>query len=354
MPGRWTKVILLTFCTCLCTGCARTQFTATSLPARLAARPIRDYSLLDLTAYASANPSEDVIRLGDRLQVDLNTGTLTENAEHTWPVSVDEFGQAAIPNIGAVKLAGLTSAEAAESIVQTSFQRDVFLTPTVAVSVADRRKRSIVVAGAVNTPGAVTIHGDATSLADVIVRAGGLTSEASGAISVSGVDRAAENVVDGENAIRPVGHATLRAQTVSLAETPESELGQIMIPEGAVVHVEESPPRPIQVVGVISNQAVEVPAGKNVRLLDAITLAGGQTYSNWISDRVTIIRREPGGNNTVRIKASIRKAKADAKEDLLLAPYDIVSVEENALTFTLSTLSGFIGAGMNASRTIVP
>ena len=353
MPGHWTKVILLAFCTCLCTGCVRTQFTTTSLPARLAARPIRDYSLLDLTAYASADPREDVIRLGDRLQVDLNTGTLTENSEHTWPVSVDEFGQAAIPNIGAVKLAGLTSAEAAESIVQTSLQRDVFLTPSVAVSVKDRRKQVVIVTGAVNTPGPVTITDNHAGLADVIVRAGGLTSEASGAISVSGVDTTSENIVDGENAIRPVGQSALRALTVSLADTSESELGQIMVPEGAVVHVEPSPPRPIQVIGVISNQAVEVPAGKNVRLLDAITLAGGQTYSNWISDRVTIIRREPGSNNTVRIKASIRKAAADAKANLLLAPYDIVSVEENALTFTLSTLSGFIGAGMNASNVAI-
>ena len=149
-----------------------------------------------------------------------------------------------------------------------------------------------------------------------------------------------------------MGQSAFRAQTISLANTSESEVGEIRIREGSVVHVEPSPPRPIQVIGVIRNQSVEVPAGKNVRLLDAITLAGGQTYSNWISDRITIIRREPGGNKTVRIKASIRKATADAEANLLLAPYDIVSVEENALTFTLSTLSGFIGAGMNATRVV--
>ncbi|MCP4786500.1 MAG: hypothetical protein GY903_26160 [Fuerstiella sp.] len=352
MPGRWTKLILLSVSTCLFAGCARSQFTATSVPARYAARPIRDYSQLDLTAYASLDASEDVIRSGDRLQVNLNTGTFTEDSEHTWKVSVDESGEAALPNIGAVKLAGLSQAEAAESIVQTSLQRDVFLTPSVAVAVEDRRKRTIMVTGAVKTPGPITISGDETSLADVIVRSGGLTAEASGAISVSGVDFTPENIVDGENAIRPVGQSAFRAQTISLANTSESEVGEIRIREGSVVHVEPSPPRPIQVIGVIRNQSVEVPAGKNVRLLDAITLAGGQTYSNWISDRITIIRREPGGNKTVRIKASIRKATADAEANLLLAPYDIVSVEENALTFTLSTLSGFIGAGMNATRVV--
>ncbi|MDG1895913.1 MAG: polysaccharide biosynthesis/export family protein [Fuerstiella sp.] len=324
------------------------------MPARFAARPIRDYSLLDLTAYASREANEDLIRSGDSLQVNLDSGTFTEDSEYVWVARVDESGEAAIPNIGAVRLAGLTQAEAAESIVQTSRQRDVFLTPSVAVSVEDRRERTIIITGAVNTPGPVVITGTEAGLADVIVRAGGLTSEASGAISVSGVEATPKNIVDGESAIRPVGQTAFRALTVSLADTTESDLGQIMVPEGSVVHVEPSPPRPIQVIGVIRNQAVEVPAGKNVRLLDAITLAGGQTFSNWISDRVTIIRREPGGNNTVRIKASIRKATADAKENLLLAPYDIVSVEENLLTFTLSTLSGFIGAGANASRAVIP
>lgn len=354
MPGRWTKLILLSVSTCLFAGCARSQFTATSVPARYAARPIRDYSRLDLTAYASLDASDDAIRSGDRLQVNLNTGTFTEDSEHTWKVRVDESGQASLPNIGAVKLAGLTQAQAAESIVKTSLQRDVFLTPSVAVSVEDRRKRTVIVTGAVKTPGPVTISGSEAGLADVIVRAGGLTAEASGAISVSGVGIIPEDVVDGENAIRPVSQTSFRALTVSLADTSESEVAQIRIPEGSVVHVEPSSPRPIQVIGVIRNQAVEVPAGQNVRLLDALTLAGGQTYSNWISDRVTIIRREPGGNKTVRIKASIRKATADAEANLLLDPYDIVSVEENALTFTLSTLSGFIGAGMNASRVAVP
>jgi polysaccharide biosynthesis/export protein len=354
MPGRRIKVILLAVSTCLFAGCARTQFAATSLPARYAARPIRDYSLLDLTAYASPESNDDLIRSGDRLQVNLDPGTFTEDSEHIWPVGVDGSGQATIPNIGPVKLMGLTRAEAAESIVKASIQRDVFLTPSVAVSVEDRRERTIMVTGAVATPGPVTISGHETGLADVIVRAGGLTAEASGAISVSGVDITPAQMVDGVNAIRPVGQSSFQALTISLVTTSESELGQTMIPEGSVVHVQESPPRPIQVIGVIRNQSVEVPAGKNVRLLDAITLAGGQTYSNWISDRVTIIRREPGGHDTVRIKASIRKATADAKANLLLAPYDIVSVEENPLTFTLSTLSGFIGAGLNASNVAIP
>ena len=122
------------------------------------------------------------------------------------------------------------------------------------------------------------------------------------------------------------------------------DLGQATIPVGSVVNVEEAPPRPIRVIGIIKNQAIEVPPGEDLRLLDAISIAGGQRYSNWISDRVTIIRTLPGSKETVRLGASIRGAKRYGNENILLAPQDIISVEENILTFTLSTVSGFLGA----------
>ena len=105
---------------------------------------------------------------------------------------------------------------------------------------------------------------------------------------------------------------------------------------------------------MIKNQVVEVPSGQDVRLLDAVTMAGGQTYSNWISDRVTITRHVSDGSGTIRIRGSIRKARADSSENIPLAPYDIVTVEENVLTFTLSTLSGLFGAGVSAARITGP
>ena len=337
---------------CVLTGCAQTQFYASDLPSKYAAPPIRDYSQLDLTAYASQATNQDQILPGDRLQITLDTGTLTEDSEHVWKVSVDDAGQTSLPNIGPVRLAGLNSAEAEKAIVQTSLQRDVFLTPVVEVKVADRRQRTILVSGAVGTPGLLNVGDNNVSLADVLVRAGGLTQKASGIITVSaaaGSDLEAPELT-APNVIRPVGQQTLKALTVSLDTTSDSEIGGIMLPEGSVVHVEEVAPRPIKVVGVIRNQVVEIPAGQNVRLLDAVTMSGGQTYSNWISDKVTITRHVADGSGTIRIRGSIRKARADSKANLPLAPYDIVTVEENVITFTLSTLSGLFGAGVSAAR----
>jgi len=347
------RLCLYALC-CVLTGCAQTQYHAANLPRKYAARPVQDFSTLDLTTFAKRVETTEKILPGDVLEVNLNTGTHTDDGDLVWKVSVDSIGTAALPNIGPVRLAGLTKSEAEKSIVQTSLQRDVFLTPAVSVSVADRKERTILVTGAVATPGPIKVPEDSISLADAIVRAGGLTAEANGEVSVSATAFAGGGKSTDPNVLHSVGHSSVGAMTVSLESTPPNQLGETMIPEGAVIHVEERPIRPIQVTGVIRNQVVEVPAGQNYHLLDALTLAGGQSYSNWISDKITITRQVPGTGQSINIQASIRKARKDAAANILLAPNDIVNVEENVLTFTLSTLSGFIGAGMNATRIGVP
>lgn len=338
------------FCICLllisATGCVQTQYLANEVPQQFSARPIRNFATVDFTPYAKSIVDAETIQPGDQLGVSLDTGTHSEDSTLAWSVSVDETGETSLPNIGPVKLAGLTRSQAEKQIVTASQQREVFLTPTVEVTVKESEEHTVYVRGAVNEPGPIVVRGVSASLADVLARAGGLTSDASGNISVSQGNAPGQSGI-----IRSVasGGSTPAIQ-VSLESTPAEQLAVMKVTDGAVVNVEKTPPRPIRVVGVIRNQAVEVPSGMNVRLLDAITLAGGQTYSNWISDRVTIIRRVPNRDETIRIKASIRRAKDDDAENLLLAPYDIVSVEENIITFTLSTLSGLFGAGVSAAQ----
>lgn len=344
-------VVLMLLVCALTSGCAANRFAAHDLPRQYHARRSMDFQSLDLAKYATADESEEIIVPGDRLKVVLNDGTHTETAVHDWEVSVDEQGQTVLPNIGPVRLAGLTNAAAEKVVVQSSLQRDVFLTPVVKVAVQERPERIITVIGAVNEPGPVKVTRDSVSLADAIVRAGGLTEEASGVVSVSGLQGPA-------NGIRPMGLSQVSASSseqaeavqIRLDQTSPDSLGRIMVAEGGVVHVEVAPQDYVRVMGVIRGQSLEIPYGQNLRLLDAITLAGGQTYSNWISDAITVTRQIPGSQETIQIKASMRKARRDSRENIVLAPDDIVNVDENVFTFTLSTLSGFLGAGFNASR----
>lgn len=325
-------------------GCAQTHYHASELPQQYYAPRNNNYALLDLTPYSVADADPEEIQSGDRLAVALNTGMQTENADVKWEVSVDDSGEAALPNIGKVKLAGLSKTEAQDAIVQTSLQRQVFLTPTVTVDVAERDTSMCTVTGAVTTPGELPILNGTISLADVLVRAGGLTNESNGIVSVTGQSDNFIRAISSSEEVKPP------AMTIDLANTAPAELAKIRITDGTVINAESRPPSAVQVIGVIRNSAVEVPFGENLTMIDALTMAGGQTYSNWISDRVTITRQVPGRNETVRIGASIRDASANANENLVLAPNDIIRVEENILTFTLSTLSGFIGAGFNAAR----
>lgn len=343
-------VPMLLFCA-LASGCASSKYAASELPRQYQARRIMDLQSLDLAKYATSDESEEIIAPGDRLRVVLNDGTQSEKAVHEWQVSVDENGQTVLPNIGSVRLAGLSNAAAEKTVVQASLQRDVFLTPVVRVALEDRRERVITVIGAVKSPGLVLITRDSVSLADAIVRAGGLADEASGVVSVSGIQR-------NSNELRSLDHTKFSgtstgatpATKIRLDQSDPESLGQIMVAEGGVVHVEVAQQDFVRVMGVIRGQSLEIPHGQNLRLLDAITLAGGQTYSNWISDKITITRRVPETQETVLIKASIRKAQRKGSENLVLAPNDVVNVDENILTFTLSTVSGFVGAGFNASR----
>lgn len=349
MDNRVCKTCLLLLLS-LTSGCATTQYAATEIPSNLIARQVRDYSQVDLTPFAVAEADSEMIRPGDRLNVQLNTGTQAEDSTIDWTVGIDDKGETDLPNIGRVRLAGLTASEARHAIVNASLSRDVFLTPTVDVALAERESRRITVTGAVVTPGEIIINSDTISLADAIVRAGGITEEAEGTVSITGVSASTNRF----QSVSTNTSAATNALTVSLASNRPQELAAIPLTDGTVVHVEQQPLRIIKVTGVIRDQAIELPPGQNVRLLDAIALAGGQTYSNWISDRVTVVRRIPNRQETVRIDASIRDARDNDTANMLLAADDVVIVEENALTFTLSTLSGFLGAGFSASQIAGP
>lgn len=158
----------------LASGCASSKYAASELPRQYHARRITGFQALDLAKYATSDESEGIIAAGDKLRVVLNDGTQSETSVHEWQVSVDENGKTVLPSIGSVQVAGLSNAAAEKTVVQASLQRDVFLTPVVRVAVEERRERLITVIGAVKSPGTVMISRGSVSLADAIVRAGGL------------------------------------------------------------------------------------------------------------------------------------------------------------------------------------
>jgi hypothetical protein len=70
----------------------------------------------------------------------------------------------------------------------------------------------------------------------------------------------------------------------------------------------------------------EFPIGKDLRLLDAISLAGGM--SNQMADKIFIVRQVEGQTEPMLIQSSWSRAKRSSEANLRLGPGDVISVEQ--------------------------
>ncbi len=97
--------------------------------------------------------------------------------------------------------------------------------------------------------------------------------------------------------------------------------------DGDVVMVENRDPQPVQVIGLVGKPGqFQLPANKDLRLLDALAMAGGAATP--YVDKITVIRHLPGQNDPLVICVSLREAKTKGKGNLLLGAGDVVSVEQ--------------------------
>lgn len=342
-PGYCSRAVCMA--TLFLSGCTVADYRADQLPQALRAPSAVNLTRLDMTGLAAADAA-DGIRPGDKVRVTLHSGAADESAEQSWQLHVDTEGNGRIPLIGPVSLAGLTQPEAEQAIATAAMQRRVFLTPAVSVDVTEQNAVTIEVNGAVRNPGTIKFRSRDVTLADLLGRSGGLTESATGRVRVSRQSPRDPN----ENVITAAAysdHAASASEYDLTRISPES-LADIHLTDGSVIHVENKPEEFIQLVGVIGNRSLQLPGERDLRLLEALSMAGGPDYSNWISDRVVVTRMVHGNPERVSISASIRRARADERENLVLKEGDIINVEENLLTFSLSTLQGLFGVGRQA------
>jgi polysaccharide export outer membrane protein len=91
----------------------------------------------------------------------------------------------------------------------------------------------------------------------------------------------------------------------------------------------------------------DLPGDRDVRLLEALAMAGGRTSS--LADKVWVLRQDPENGQQFVIEASVRGAKQGGADNLLLAPGDLITVEETPSTFVLSLLKNFMRFGLSSS-----
>ncbi len=339
-------------------GCAHTTYRP-PLPAQLAApcRPRVDASLLKRLARPA--PDSKLIEPGDLLEVTVDSG-YGEQPVRTTPVWVGEDGTATIPLIGGVSVMGLTPQQAGLLIAATGVERGLYVDPFVTVE----RKRQhtnqvLVIGGGVEDPGVKSLPQHSSHLLGAILAAGGLSDKAGSEIEIirnSGVDpllaphapRMAGGLPADLTAYGEAGLSQPRVILVNLTQTTPRQRSEYYLRDGDTVVVKERDPGAIHVWGLVKNGGeFELPPDRDIRLLNALAMAGGRTSE--LADKVYVIRQLPGQDEPARIVLSVWKAKRNGEDNIRLAPGDVVTVEETPVTFVLDMAQRFIRFGLSGS-----
>jgi len=334
---------------------------AASLPREFAAPHRSNVQRIDLSKLARAPGTSEVIRPGDVLDVLIMTG-LEERAVEPVPTRVAEDGTLQIPLVGSVAVAGLELSQAEQVVHDESVQRGFYKAPQVALMMKARRTNLVTVVGAVESPGLKELTASQSDLLSALVAAGGLSKDASSIIEVRhpSEDGDPARHAAGELALasRAEGPANTRGSSFATAhrttqidlENPPANSGRAFdLRDGSVVMVMKRPDEYVHVMGLVKKaDQFKLPDDQELRLLDAIAMAGGRSIE--IADKVRIIRR--AGNPDappILIQASVREAKQDASANLRLASGDVVSIEETPTTFVVGTIREFVRFGFTSA-----
>ncbi len=341
------------------TGCSMGTYRASSLPPELQAVPTANARTVDLSRFAIPATSSERIDRGDVLEVSISAGLGAEETV-TFPVRVNDRGIANLPIIGSLELAGLELEGAEAAIAAACIHRGLYRSPHVTVTMKRQRINRVMVVGAVKEEGVYELPRGASDLLAAIVAAGGLADDAGTVVEIRDPRRGRRHRTDGESgtrdAIAMTGHSTepletaeestpgvIRVDLASATSRGESHY----VDDGSVVIVERRDPQPLQVLGLVRKPGrYDYPVGHNLHVLDAIALAEG--VSSPVADKIFVIRQKPGQPNPAVIQVSLKRAKRQAGENILLMAGDIVSVEQTPATILMDAIR-LINFGIGAS-----
>ncbi len=326
-------------------GCQNTNYQAATLPPEFAASRVEGPRKVDLSSLARASAHSQAIYPGDVLEVTIATG-IEEKSPESWPLRVSDGGDVGVPLVGAVHVAGLLLPDAEQLIRHECITRRLYRDPQVSVLLRNRKTIRVSVVGAVAKPGTYELPAVNSDLLAALIAAGGLTEEASTIVEIRSVpDVVAASYTGGDPRQTVAQAGSVRVDLIAAGRGLSPDY---RIDDGSVIMVRELEPTTIQVIGLVRKpDQLEIPPDKEVRLLDAIAMAGGLTQE--LADKVHVIRNLKNSGQPVVIQASMRDAKRGGAANLLLAPGDVVSVEETPLTFTISTIQNFIRFGFSAA-----
>ncbi len=214
-----------------------------------------------------------------------------------YPVGID--GAIEFPQVGRLKVSGLTAREVGDLVARRLKEADIVLNPQVTVELEQTPTKRVLVNGAVRTQGAVAFAGELTLL-EALLRAGGRLPEASDVVVV----------------VRAASLQSGDAGAVIEVDVRELESGalakNLVLQDGDTVFVKKA--QAVTITGQVRNVGVyNVESGSTVE--QALALAGGFT-DRGSPKRIEIIRKVDG--KTVTLK--------NVKMTDVVKPGDIIKV----------------------------
>jgi polysaccharide export outer membrane protein len=240
---------------------------------------------------------------GDMLEV-----TVFGNDDLSRIPTVQTSGAIALPLLGDVQVAGLTVGEIQRKITNL-LAKDYLVNPQVEVKVREYNSQFVSVVGEVNAPGRKPLRGR-TRLIDVLLDAGGFTTNASLAVMITRVDG---SFSDGRKTISVQLSGTPTAADQVNLELPLKSGDIITALPKAYVTVDGEVNKP-------SRYAIE----GDLTVTGVISLAGGLTRFG--SSGVKVRRIDPQTGKVSIIEVDLKDVRNGKKPDVRLMPNDVVSV----------------------------
>jgi polysaccharide export outer membrane protein len=249
--------------------------------------------------------AEDVIRIQVYRELDINA---------TLPVGKDGFISA--PFVGPVKAAGKTTFELEKDLRDLYISKVKLNDPIVSVTIEAFRVLRATVSGFIGRPGVYPIRqGD--TIQTLLAQGGSVPTDGSANLRRATLRRAATNE------LIPIDLESLIIR---------GDLSQnYVLEDGDELIIPQENRNRVNVIGQVRN-AGQFQYREQMRVLDAVTLAGGEIPYRSRFSRIQVIRELPGrAGDYLSIEVDLVRFynRGDAKQNILLKPGDIVYIPDS-------------------------
>jgi polysaccharide export outer membrane protein len=351
--SRWAVPSLLLLAACA--GCTTGAYNVSNLPVQYLAPSPQNVETANLGGLANTSISSEVIQPGDVLEVTMMTDYSKLTVGST-PVRVANDGSIVVPLIGRVAVAGYELEQAEQILANESVARGVYRTPNITVTMKQPRVNKVTVVGAVNKPGTIELPRGSSSLLGALVAVEGLSKEAGPEVEIRRTDVRGLSRDANPSGVMPASYqqngqmATAQPTVERIDLTEASKQGAIRSPDlrdGDVVYVPKKVMKPVYVLGLVKKAGeYPFPVSQELRLMDAIALAGG--FSTPLAEKILVIREAPNRKEPIRIAVNVLEAQ-HGNENLALAPGDTVTVEYTPIAAVGDMIQTFFRVGIGTS-----